>query len=410
MKEKKSIRKGEKATIVSASVSACLAVLKTAAGITSGSVALITSALDSFSDLAGMLASWFGFRISSRKPDQKFQYGYYKAESVATFIVSLMIIYAAMNLAYEGYSSLFASPSIEIPAFALSAAFVSVIVSLGLSRFLHREGNAINSELLITNSRERLADVASTSAVFIAVAMSYSGIPYAEGIVTILVSLLILRMGMLSVRDSVFALMDRSPSRSKEKRMQKIIDSEGGVEGFSDLKLRKAGMFIFGEVTINVGRDVSVRKGHQIADAIEKKAREKIKDLISFTVHVEPSSKKLMRLAVPVRDDKGMDSETAGRFGRASYFILADIDNGEVTNLKTIKNTFSSRKEKAGLSIANMLIRKKVDALLAKKLGEISFHTLRDHMVDIYEIRGGRAGDVIDDFRKGSLELMEEHS
>jgi len=404
------LRSGEKATIVSALVSTLLLIIKAIAGMLSGSVALITSALDSFSDLVGMLASWFGFKISQRKPDERFPYGYYKAESIATLFVSFFILYAAYRLLLEGYARLFIPPAITMPFVGLTVAFVSILISGGLSRYLLRTGKRINSELLIANSKERMADVAATTAVFAAVAMSYLNVPYVEGIVTIIISLLILKVGIFSLRDAVFALMDVSPSRKHEKKARNIIKDVKDVEEFENLRLRKSGPFVFGEVTIKIKESANVERAHGIADEIEGSIKKHLGGVVSFSVHVEPYKSQKQRVAIPVKKDRGLDSAVMENFGRAEYFLFVDIDQKNVKKFYSKKNPGSKKAVKAGLSAVHFIIREHTDALVAKQIGEIAFHTLRDHLVDIYKTEGKTAKDVVDKFVENKLVRMLEHA
>jgi cation diffusion facilitator family transporter len=390
MQPEKNMKIGARATLVSAGISMTLAVIKGIAGILSGSVAIITSALDSIADIVGMLTSWFGFRISQRKPDGMFPYGYYKAESIATLFVSFLILYAACSLLLQGYSRLFVPPTISMPSVGLTVAFVSIFISFGLSRYLLRMGKRINSQLLIVNSRERLGDVAATAAVFIAVAMSYLNVPYIEGIVAIIISLLILRLGIFSLKDAVFALMDVSPSREKKRRAADIIRKTKDVLEFENLRFRKAGPFLFGGVTIKMEEFANVDRAHEIADEIEKGVKKELSEVVSFTIHVEPERGEKHRLVIPVRSDKGMRSAVTGRFGRANYFLFVDVDKNTVKRFYSLKNPFGKRSKRSGLSAARFIIKEGGNVLVASKIGEIAFHTLRDHLVHIYEAEGKR--------------------
>jgi cation diffusion facilitator family transporter len=401
---------GEKTTVVSSIVSVLLVIIKTAAGMMSGSVALMTSALDSFSDFIGMITSWIGFKISQRKPDEKFPYGYYKAESIAALFVSLFILYAAYTLLVEGYAKLFIPPSISSPYLALTIAFVSIALSFGLSRYLMKTGKKINSELLITNSKERMADVATTTAVFFAVAMSYLNVLYVEGIVTIIISLLILKVGIYSVRDSIFALMDVSPSKKKEEKARDVIRNCKDIEEFDDLKLRKSGPFVFGEVTIRIREFANVDRAHEIAEKIESRIRKKLSDVVSFSVHTEPFKSQKRRVVIPVMKDDGLNSKVTDNFGRAEYFLFVDVDDNYVKHFHLKQNPAKKKQSKAGLSAVHFIIKEDADVLVTRRIGEISFHTLRDHLVDIYKTEGKTAGEVLEKLFQKKLERMSEHS
>ncbi|MBI5347155.1 MAG: cation diffusion facilitator family transporter, partial [Candidatus Aenigmarchaeota archaeon] len=89
------LKKGERASLISLLTSLFLIIIKAGIGLITGSLVLISDAFNSGADTLTMIMSWFGFKISQRKPDRTFHYGYYKAESLAAFFISVSIVYAA---------------------------------------------------------------------------------------------------------------------------------------------------------------------------------------------------------------------------------------------------------------------------------------------------------------------------
>ncbi len=404
------LKKGQKAAGRAALVSFLLVIIKGVVGFLSGSVVLITDALHSLTDLTIDVASWFGLKIAQRKPNEKFPYGYYKAESLATLFISFFILYAAGNLLIEGYSRLFIIQEINLPFLALLVALVSSFVSFFISKYLRNIGKNINSELLIVNSKERFMDGISSVFVFLAIFLSYYKIPYIEGIVTIVISLLILKIGIFSIKDSILALMDISPSKEKEEQIKKTIKSVKGVDDFTDLKLRKSGPFIFGEVKIKVKKFVPVERAHEITDKIESKIKEKISQVNSFTVHVEPYKTEKHRIAIPVLKPKGLNSEVMKHFGKANYFLFVDITKKSIHKFYSKENPGRKREVRAGMEAVHFIIKEKADVLVTKEIGEISFHTLRDNLIDIYKIEGVTAREVVNNFLKNKLVRLEEQT
>ena len=404
------LKKGQKASGIAAMVSFLLAIAKAFVGFLSGSIALLSDAVDSISDVVVMVVSWIGLRISQRDPNEKFPYGYYKAESLATLFVSVAILYAAFQLLFAGYERLFVIAEIEFPVIEMSVALVSCATAFGVSRYLDSVGKAINSQLLLTSSRERIKDVLASLAVFVAVLMTYLKLPYVEGAVTIAISLLIFRFGIISVKDSVLALMDTSPSRDVEGRIKNILKDAEGVDDFSNLKLRKSGPFVFGEARINVSKSISVKRAHEIADGIESRIKSNVREVHSFIIHVEPYKGERHRIVIPVSDDRGLDSPVMNHFGRATHFIFVDVNKGKVTKISSKENPFSKKSVRAGLSVAHYMVDEKVDILMTREIGAISFHTLRDHLVEIYMISGKTAGEVVDNFLKSKLTRLKEHT
>lgn len=401
------MKEGEKAAIVASVVALFLAVIKAVVGLLSGSLALVSDALHSLTDLVTSLASWFAIKLAGKKPDERFPYGYYKAENLATLVISGFIIYAAFELMLRGIRTLSLTPRLEVPLYAMGTAAVSVVASYLVSGYLERTGTEHNSPSLVAASSERRMDALSSVAVFLAILLTYYGVPYADGAVSIIVSLLVLRVGVFTLKDAVFALMDVSPSKELEERLRRTIQKVSGVDSVSDLKLRKSGAFIFGEVTVKVNPFVDVQRAHGVADRIEKRVKKEFKTIESITVHLEPAKRKKELLVIPV--EKGtLDSKVMNHFARANYFVFAKVKDKELLKTWIEKNPFKEKEVRAGLSVSHWLIDKKATAIVTKEIGEISFHTLRDHLVLVYETNGNTAQEVIDNFLSGNVNLLEK--
>ncbi len=272
MNEKiKLLKKGQRTALISSLISLLLAILKGVVGFLFGSVVLIADALESAIDIASGLASFFGLKIAQKKPDEKFPYGYYKAENIASLFISGLIIYAAINLLIISYHRLFTIPEINYGYIPLVVVAFSGITSLLTSIYLKKKENQLNIQSLIANSKDRLKDFFVSIIIFIVIALK--NIPYIEGIVSILISFVILRMGILTARDAIFSLMDVSPSTQIEKKIKKIISSISGVEDAKHIRLRSSGPFIFGESHVKVRKHVNVSRAHEIADKIEEKIK-----------------------------------------------------------------------------------------------------------------------------------------
>jgi len=410
MKKIEKLKKGERASLVSILVTAILALAKTIVGFFSGSIILIVDALHSGTDILTGLASWFGLKISEKKPTEKFPYGFYKTENLATFFISLFILYTSVEFMLEGYSKLFSISKILYPFQALAIALISSISSFFLARYLKKSGEVTGSQSLIANAQERLSDVASSLLVFVGIFLTFYSIPYVEGIITILISILVLKIGIFTAKDSLFALLDVSPGKEIEEKVRKLIDSIAGVEEFKDLKLRRSGPFVLGEVTIKIRKYVDVEKAHEIADLIEEKIKSEIEQIDSFIIHIEPFKSKQQKIAIPLENSKGLKSKVMQKFGRSNYFLFAILDTEEkkIKGVFVKPNPYKLQTIKAGLSVSKFLVKEKIDALLTKEIGEIAFHTLKSNIVDIYKAEGETAEEVIKKFLENKLERLNQ--
>lgn len=387
---------------------ALLATLKGIIGFLASSSILVADALHSFADLLAGAASWFGLKIARRKPDEMFPYGYYKVESLAALLITAFLAYAAIELMLEGYRRLLFLQEIGLPYEALAAAAISAVVSLWQTKYLGGVAEKTNLQSVYALSRERWIDFLSSLVVFAGVLSSIYAIPYVEGVLTMAISAFILRFCVEMGRDSVFALLDVSPGKELEKRVSSIAQAIPGVKGVSSIKLRKSGPFVFGEVVIEVEKYVDVARAHEIADLVERRVKEEVEVVDSLTVHVEPYRAEQRRVAIPVEKSEKLASPISKHFGRAPYFTIAlvDVDSKKVLETEVVENPYRDKEVRAGLAAAKMLINKGVDTLITSEIGEISLHTLRDGLVEVYQAEGETAEEVLNRYLDDLLTLL----
>jgi cation diffusion facilitator family transporter len=402
------LKQGEKTAGISTIAIILLASVEALVGFLSGNIILIIDALHNAADSVASFASWFGLKISQRKPTERFPYGYYKAESIATLFVSIFILYAAFELLLEGYSELYLVPEVTMPLEALSIALISAIGSYLLARYMKKTGEKVDSQSLIANAQERMTHVFSSIIIFVAILLTFYKISYVESIITMFFSLVIFRIGLFTAKDSILALMDVSPSREIENKVKEVIASISGVEDYEDLKLRRAGPYIFGEAKVKIRKFVDVGRAHEISETIENKIKDKSDQIDSFTIHIEPYKARIQKLVIPIRNKDDLNSKIMDHFGRANHFIFVTIEEGEVQSLYTKDNPHKLRKVRAGLSAAHEVLTEKVDVLITRQIGEISIHDLRDHLVDVYLTRRRIVRNAVDDFINNKLERLME--
>lgn len=395
----KSLKKGQKASLVAIIIAVALAIIKGITGFLSGSTSLVSDALNSGSDSIVMVASWIGLRISRKKPTEKFPYGFYKVESLVTLGIAVFILVAAGTLIYEGIKSLIylTIPIIMYPIISSAIAIISAIAAALTAIYLIRVGRNINSQLLIASGRERIGDIVTSLSVLVSIILSFFySLPLIEGIVTIIISILILRMGIYSLKDAVFALMDISPSKEIEEEIKKLVKDMEIIENFENLKLRKSGPFIFGEIEIDIKKSINVEKAHRISEELKEKIYDEIKEIQSFTVHIEPAKLFKYKIVIPIIENDGLDSIISKHFGRAKEYLILEIENEKIINYHSIENPFVDKEKRAGLSAIKMLLKKEpIDVLITYEMGEISYHTLSDHLIEIYNCSEKLTADEI---------------
>jgi predicted Fe-Mo cluster-binding NifX family protein len=131
---------------------------------------------------------------------------------------------------------------------------------------------------------------------------------------------------------------------------------------------------------------LSLERAHAISEEIERRIKERFSDLESVTVHVGLAHKNTMKIAVPIVENKGLDSLTSQHFGSAPVFAFVDVQKNQVIGFYVKENEGAKLSQKKGMRAANLLIGENIDALIAGGVGEGPFHTLGDSMVLIYRL------------------------
>ena len=178
-----SFRKGEKAAKLSTIILLALGTLKGIVAIVSGSVALLAGTIDSFSDVFSSIAVWAGLRIAKKKPTERFPYGYYKAETFALLIVSLIIVASSILIMLESIQKFFEANVISFSILALVVAALSAVIYYLLAKYKERIGRQVGSQALISEGLNSMVDVYTSVLVFVGIFLGSFGYQFVEALI-----------------------------------------------------------------------------------------------------------------------------------------------------------------------------------------------------------------------------------
>ena len=380
------LRKGEEAARLSTIIVLALSILRGVVSIASGSIALLAGTIDSFSDVFSSLAVWAGLNIAKRKPTERFPYGYFKAETFALFAVSLIIVASSVLIMFESFQKFFEVYVISFSDLALAVSALSAVTYYFLAKYKTRVGRQIGSQALISEGLHSKVDVYTSVLVFVGVFLGVLGFPVGEALIGFLIGAYVLARGLWFGKDALLVLMDVSPSPQRVKEMKEIAESVPGVKGTHEIRLRKSGPVFFGEMHVELQEGLSLERAHVISEDVETRIKERFKDLELITVHVGLAHRKKTRIAIPIVEDKGLESSVNLHFGNAPYFAFIDVEEGQIVGSYVKANEGAKLSHKKGIQAANLLVEEKVDVVLAGSIGEGPFHVLGDHLIQIYSI------------------------
>lgn len=267
-----------------------LAAAKLVAGFISGSFAVVSDGLDSASDVAVSVVMAVTAKIMRRKPNKKYVYGYAKAESIATKILSLVIFFAGAQMLISAVSRLFSDESQQMPEpIAIYVTIFSIICKLLLAQYQTAMGRKTGSSMLTANGINMRNDVIISASVLVGLFFTFVlGMPIFDSITALLVSCFVIWSSIKIFMDSNIELMD---GVKDESVYQKIFDAIGKVKEVSNphrVRSRSIGNKYMITLDVEADGDLTLRQAHALASQVEQSIREDIPEIYDIVVHVEP--------------------------------------------------------------------------------------------------------------------------
>lgn len=272
------------------SIAAALATigLKGAAYWMTGSVGLLSDALESFVNLAGALMALAMLTVAAQPEDDEHPYGHDKAEYFSSGVEGTLILLAAASIAYVGVERLLHPKPLQSIGVGLVVSGVASVINLVVALILRRTGRREQSITLEANAQHLLADVWTSVGVVVGVgAVTLTGWQVLDPIVALLVAANIVWTGGRIVGRSVNGLMDRAVPLEEQVAIQNVLyryRAEGAE--FHALRTRMSGARRFVTVHVLVPGAWSVHDGHLLLERIESDIRAVVPN-VSVLTHLE---------------------------------------------------------------------------------------------------------------------------
>lgn len=282
----------EKIAIGSILIGLIVLALKTFAWWLTGSVALMSDAMESIVNVATAVAALIAIRIASRPADHDHPYGHHKAEFFSAVLEGVMIIVAALLILREAWDALQAPHMLDAPLEGLLVNGFASVLNAGWCWVLISRGRRLRSPALIADGHHLMSDVISSGGVVLGVALAVvTGWAVLDPALAALVALNILWSGWKVMTSSLSGLMDEAVDNGTLEDIRAIIsDKATGALEAHDLRTRHAGPRIFIDFHLVVDGQTTVETAHDICDRIEQALKTTVPGSM-ITIHVEPEHK-----------------------------------------------------------------------------------------------------------------------
>lgn len=262
--------------------------LKAIAFSITGSVGLLSDALESLVNLAGAVLALAMLAVAARPEDDTHAYGHSKAEYFASGVEGSLIVIAAGTIAFAAVPRLVHPRALEQVDVGLAVSIVAALVNLLVALVLRRAAARYQSITLKANSRHLLADVWTSVGVVAGVgAVALTGWQRLDAIVALAIATHIVWTGIRIVRESVRGLMDTALPESEQRALRDALDryANQGVH-YHALRTRQAGAKRFVSVHVLVPGSWTVHHGHDLLEKIEGDIRATLPN-VSVLTHLE---------------------------------------------------------------------------------------------------------------------------
>ena len=264
--------------------------LKAGAYMLTGSVGLLSDAIESIVNLIAAIMALSMLTIAARPEDEDHAFGHGKAEYFSSNAEGVLILVAAISIAYTAVERFFNPREIEQVGIGLIISILATLVNFVVARILYKAGKEHGSITLEADSHHLMTDVWTSVGVVAGVgAVGLTGWTILDPIIALAVSINIISTGIKLVRRSVAGLMDASLSDKEMKTVEDVLEKYRNKYeiDFHALRTRQAGARHFISVHVLVPGAWTVHDAHHIAEDIEGDIRAVIQNSVAFT-HLEP--------------------------------------------------------------------------------------------------------------------------
>ena len=263
--------------------------MKAGAYFLTGSVGLLSDALESLVNLAAALMALGMLTIAARPPDEEHAYGHNKAEYFSSGVEGALILLAAASIGYTALDRLFHPQPIEQVGLGLIISVLASLVNFGVARVLFNAGKRYKSITLEADAKHLMTDVWTSGGVLVGVgAVALTNFPWLDPVIALVVAANIIWSGVQLVRQSALGLLDTAWPADERTVVTQILDSYSTQKvKYHSLRTRQAGARRFMSVHILVPGAWTVQRGHNLLEEIEAKIRQTTPEVTVLT-HLEP--------------------------------------------------------------------------------------------------------------------------
>lgn len=277
--------------IVTIIMNALLTAFKFIAGFLGHSLAMISDAIHSASDVLSTVIVIIGIKISAKAADKDHEFGHERYECVAAILLAVLLFATGAGIGYSGVMNIIngSYKTAELPDYlAMSAAIVSIVVKEAMFWYTWAAARKTNSGALRADAWHHRSDALSSVGSLIGIVGAMCGVPILDSIAAIVICLLILKAAISIFIDAINKMTDKACDDKTETQIREFIASCEGVRNVDSLMTRLFGNRIYVVTEIACDENLLLSAAHNIAEAVHDGVEQNFPLVKHVTVHVNP--------------------------------------------------------------------------------------------------------------------------
>ena len=278
------------AAALSIASNSALILLKAIAGTVTGSVALLTEALHSATDLIASIVAFFSVRAADVPADESHPYGHEKIEDMAAAIEGVLILVGSAVIVFEAIRHLIAGTGVQRLGIGMAVLGLSIIVNFFVSRTLSRRAKATHSPALAADAAHLTTDMATSAGVLLGLALvAVTGWDWLDPVIALIVATVIAVTGVRILTRSSRVLVDETLPDPELEAIRDVVAefADRGVVGFHELRGRQAGARRHIDLHVQFRPGTTLEEAHRTAHSLQDAIRERLGDA-DVLIHLEP--------------------------------------------------------------------------------------------------------------------------
>lgn len=280
----------KKATTAAACVAFALILAKLTVGLSTGTVSVLASAVDSLIDFAISFFNLFAITRTEKPSDERYNYGRGKLEGIASLVEGLFIGVSALFIFQKAFEKLFRPESLERFGWSMATMVFSTLATLFLVLYLQKASAKTDSLIVKADLLHYKTDLFSNLGILLALgAIKITDWAWIDPVVGVGIALYILKGAYPLLRNGVFMLMDHALEPDLVERIRTLALSRSPrITGVHEVKTRRSGNTYFVDMHIVLDEEIRLREAHRIGDEVEAGIRRLREVKWVINIHLDP--------------------------------------------------------------------------------------------------------------------------